>query len=118
MRRALVMALALVLTAVGCGSENDAALLTPRLQQAAEDVQAPGTIVEVSEDGRTMEITAVFGVEAVEVILDRLDAPSAVLAKMHRTRALDGTQEHTWGDFTASWTYHPDDGLNVVIEER
>ena len=32
-------------------------------------------------------------------------------------RALDGRQTGTWDDFEASWGYHPDDGINLVIEE-
>ena len=32
---------------------------------------------------------------------------------MVQTRALDGTQKNGQGN--VSWTYHPDDGLNIVI---
>ena len=48
-------------------------------------------------------------------VLEALDTPDAVITQMSQTRALDGTQSGTWGDFSATWTYHPDDGLDIVI---
>lgn len=36
---------------------------------------------------------------------------------MSQTRALDGTQHGTWGNISASWTYHPDSGLDAVLTE-
>jgi hypothetical protein len=50
-------------------------------------------------------------------VLQGLEASDSVIARMDNTRALDGRQTGTWGDFEASWGYHPDDGLNLVIEE-
>ena len=35
---------------------------------------------------------------------------------MAGTRALDGMQSQNCGDFTVSWTYHPDNGLRVIYE--
>jgi hypothetical protein len=44
--------------------------------------------------------------------------PDYVVSEMTRTRALDGVQSATWDAIEASWTYHPDDGLNVVLTEQ
>ncbi|MDQ1680998.1 MAG: hypothetical protein QOI42_1857 [Frankiaceae bacterium] len=41
---------------------------------------------------------------------------SAVVARMGKTRALDGTQSADGRHVHATWTYHPDHGLNVVLE--
>ena len=38
--------------------------------------------------------------------------------RMLLTRAIDGTQEEQWGLYRATWTYHPDQGLNVVISTQ
>lgn len=38
-------------------------------------------------------------------------------AQMDSTRALDGMQTAEWDTFEAKWTYHPDDGLDVIITE-
>ncbi len=51
----------------------------------------------------------------VRCILKALGAPSSVEPRMGSTRALDGTQRESWEGFTATWTYHPDDGLDAVF---
>ena len=33
------------------------------------------------------------------------------------TRALDGRQQASWDGFEASWTYHPDNGLTLILRE-
>jgi hypothetical protein len=57
-------------------------------------------------------------VEQAVCILGMLGTPSAILAQMDSTRALDGRQEGSWAGFKASWTYHPDAGLDMIIEEQ
>lgn len=51
-------------------------------------------------------------------ILTELNTPTSVTAQMDNTRALDGMQTAEWGDFSASWTYHPDSGMNLIITEN
>jgi hypothetical protein len=55
--------------------------------------------------------------EAIGCVLGALGAPASVIAQIQGTRALDGRQSATWDGFSASWTYHPDDGLDAVITE-
>jgi hypothetical protein len=50
--------------------------------------------------------------------LDELDTPVSVTAQMDNTRALDGMQTAEWDDFAASWTYHPDSGMDLIITEN
>jgi hypothetical protein len=50
-------------------------------------------------------------------VLRELDVPASVIAQMEQTRALDGMQSADWNGFTASWTYHPDNGLDLIITE-
>ena len=50
-------------------------------------------------------------------VLNELGIPQSVLAQMEQTRALDGMQDAEWDSFGASWTYHPDDGLDLIITE-
>lgn len=42
----------------------------------------------------------------------------AVRARLGNTRAVDGTQSEETATVKATWTYHPDDGLNMVIEHK
>jgi hypothetical protein len=48
-------------------------------------------------------------------ILTELDVSDAILSEMSGTRALDGRQTGSWGDINASWSYHPDNGLDIIL---
>lgn len=48
-------------------------------------------------------------------IADRASIPVHVEDQIGRTRALDGTKDAEWGEFSASWTYHGSQGLNLQI---
>jgi len=55
---------------------------------------------------------------AMECVLRELKTPAYVLGQIEQTRALDGQMNATWGGYEATWTYHPDEGLNLVIHQR
>jgi hypothetical protein len=50
-------------------------------------------------------------------ILQALNISTAIEERIGNTRALDGTLSGEWGTFKATWTYHPDNGLDIVIED-
>lgn len=56
--------------------------------------------------------------EDVACVVAKLDIPDSVVARIDATRALDGMQSATWGEFGASWTYHPDNGLDLIVTEE
>lgn len=56
-------------------------------------------------------------IDDVLCVLGELEAPQSVLAQMESTRALDGMQSATWSTHKATWTYHPDNGLDVILTE-
>ena len=94
------------------------------LEAAKEECAADTADVRIGDDGASMTISGVAAEEAegasiIELlcIFDHVQVPDAVISHMDSTRALDGRQEAAWGDFTASWTYHPNSGLNVIIQE-
>lgn len=49
-------------------------------------------------------------------VLTELETTDSVLARIDGTRALDGRLTGQWGEFSASWGYHPDNGLDIVVE--
>jgi hypothetical protein len=53
--------------------------------------------------------------DGVLCVLDELDVPQSLIARMESTRALDGMQSATWSSYEITWTYHPDDGLDLII---
>jgi hypothetical protein len=74
----------------------------------------------LSLEGYGEDDTAVQSTTALVVtlcVLDELDAPDAITSRMNNTRALDGVQAGEWGGIQASWSYHPDNGLDVVLSE-
>lgn len=44
-----------------------------------------------------------------------LKVTDAIRSEMESTRALDGKQAGDWGDYHASWSYHPDSGFTMIV---
>lgn len=53
--------------------------------------------------------------DEVLCVLNGLDVPDRVIARMNQTRALDGTLDASWGEYEAFWNYHPDHGVNLTV---
>jgi len=138
MNRVIVLAGIALLGAgsfAGCSSSESG---SPEESESAEEVVVQNTAIEdavdtcnlsiesgvdVGDGGRTLLIDTkgeedAFGtnVASVACLLTELDVSDAVVSRIDSTRALDGRQEGEWGDYTASWGYHPDSGLDLVIE--
>ncbi|MEU7903652.1 hypothetical protein [Actinoplanes sp. NPDC049118] len=125
-RKAWIIAgAAVVVVLVGAGVAaviNDAAKPSPlEAAQNACDPDHGGT--QLADDGHTLIIDS-QGKELgsgsltfIELLClqTELHMTQAVAAHMGDTRALDGRQEDSWEGFTASWTYHPDSGLDAII---
>jgi len=91
----------------------------PTIKQAAKKCKATANL---ADHGRTLSFDTegnedISGDSVVDVacVLVYLKAPSYVVTQIDNTRALDGMQRARWGRFRASWTYHPDNGLNIII---
>jgi hypothetical protein len=79
---------------------------------------------QVADAGKTLRIDTLgeedsTGADAstVTCILSRLKTPTAVISHMNSTPAPDGQQQDQWEGFTASWTYHPDHGMDLVLRK-
>ena len=66
----------------------------------------------------TLEGVGVLRMGELEDYLSELGFSRAVSERMGRTRALDGTQSASGTKVNATWTYHPDNGLQVVFERE
>jgi hypothetical protein len=55
---------------------------------------------------------------SLPALLDGLGFSSGTIDRIERTRALDGTQEAESDGVTATWTYHPDAGLSLILGLR
>ncbi|MEH6781756.1 MAG: hypothetical protein V7618_09335 [Rhodoglobus sp.] len=78
--------------------------------------------IDVGDKGMSLSMQSLgeesSGAEFGDVfcMLNELDIPDSVLNRIDSTRALDGRQTADWDGFRASWGYHPDNGLDIVIE--
>lgn len=80
-------------------------------------------VVVVEDDGSTLivntlpedeDILSVSGI-ALNCVFEELDVPKHITERVGATRSLDGRQDGNWDGFSASWSYHPDSGANVII---
>ncbi|MFE9914122.1 hypothetical protein ACFYPG_03100 [Micromonospora sp. NPDC005553] len=75
----------------------------------------------LGDDGNSVTLRSVgkertgLKLEQLQCYLTELKVPDAVIAEIEGTRALDGRQSGEWEDMSASWIYHPDDGLQMII---
>lgn len=94
-----------------------------QLQAAKDGCARAESGVEITDGGSTMLFDGrgtedFFGApfEALACIQEKLKMPAAVVAHIGATRALDGRQQDSWDGFTASWSYHPDNGTDLIIQ--
>ncbi len=90
--------------------------------QAARSNCGAQYAVVVSDGGRTLVIdgqgkedSSGVSTSVLDCLLDQLHAPTSVVEQMYSTRALDGRQQADWPNYHASWTYHPDHGLDLIV---
>ncbi|MDE3723285.1 hypothetical protein PWG71_17975 [Nocardiopsis sp. N85] len=77
---------------------------------------------QVGDEGRSLFLqhqgaTDVTGLtdDELDCVLTELDAPDSLFVEMGQTRALDGRQRLEWDGIEATWSYHPDDGLDTQL---
>lgn len=83
-----------------------------------------GSAVEIADDDHTLIVdgegedfgTGDVSFTQLDCLIDALGAPTADKRRMYETRSLDGRQEASWGELSVSWSYHPDDGLDLIFE--
>lgn len=49
-------------------------------------------------------------------VLEALDVPESTVAQMEKTSSLMGVVSDSWDGISAEWTYHPDNGFDIVLE--
>lgn len=73
----------------------------------------------LSLDGRS-DSSSVDGIEISDTscVLDELGVPSYIRMLMSNTRALDGMQREEFDVTKIYWSYHPDNGLDIIIHMK
>lgn len=108
------------------GSGSAAPTAQPRFFRVAQECQLPvGTI---QDEGATILLDGEgnsdapntkgkVSVKRIACVLDALETPAAVTAQIEQTRAMDGRQTAEADGVSYSWTYHPDDGLDLILAD-
>ncbi len=125
--RAPLVALAVVVVAALIATGVALSLRPTALERAydaclGEDETVLG--IRMLDDGSTLHVDTVgnddaFGADYADAacLLNELDTRQRMISLMDSTRALDGRQSDTWDDFTATWSYHPDSGMDLLVVE-
>lgn len=93
------------------------------LATAADKCEVDGApeIVRLGDEGDSLTVAASGQASQTSMasacVLNELDAPDSMIAKIVETSAAQGRQEDAWDSWKASWTFHPDDGLQLIVEK-
>ena len=68
-------------------------------------------------DGDDAGVSGV-GPTSMFCILGAVGLPDATRSQISNTRALDGMQSASWSGYEATWTYHPDNGLDLTLQRK
>lgn len=49
-------------------------------------------------------------------VLQELNVPESTISQMERTTSLMGVVSDSWDGISADWSYHPDNGFDVVLK--
>jgi len=91
-----------------------------RLRTAFDDCRAQDSTntMQLDDDGATIVVDtrSQYGsVSGVTCVWSHLKTPSSVSQRVSSTTALQGQQTATHDGISYSWSYHPKNGLNMVI---
>lgn len=120
------LAIAAVLSAVfairGTVGDGPGAATTPTataLEAALDSCDGAARLGDAGRtlivDGRGEEDYDGEPLSKVVCYLKELNAPDSVISHMDSTRALDGRQTADWAGISAAWTYHPNQGMDLVL---
>jgi len=113
---ALVVAVAvLVVVVVNLTARNP-------FESAIEDCNLENSAdVRLGDGGDTLivdgkgEDSSGAAIDTIACVATSLDVPDSVVAQMDGTRALDGAQTAEFEGITVRWSYHPDNGLDLIF---
>lgn len=111
-----------LIAGIGLGQVN-IPFTSNAIEAAAESCSVLDTFgIDMGDNGQSISMSSEgedsAGAEYADItcVLAELEVPDSVETRIGTTRALDGRQSAEWDTFAASWGYHPDSGLNIVIE--
>lgn len=93
-----------------------------RIEVAGETAGCTTTVIEdngaslsFDTEGEDLDDTSNATLDEMVCWLGALDTPSYIIDKMDSTNSLAGMVSDDWDGYEASWTYHPDNGMDLTI---
>lgn len=127
MRRTLVAIAVVGLLATGCGEAkpDKGVKAEPKATQleAAYDECDPSdtrlSSIELADGNHSLLIQATTSdmYDDVACLMLELNTPEFIVSEMDNTTAMMGRQHEEDEGLSYDWSYHPDNGLNMVIHE-
>ncbi|WP_138443505.1 hypothetical protein [Sinomonas susongensis] len=82
-----------------------------------------GDYAMVKDGGKTLIVRVKDGYgdvtsDAMACTIKRLEMKASTVQRIGDTRAIDGTQSDEWGHYRAIWSYHPVNGMTLIVEEK
>lgn len=110
--------------AVGVAGAVTAASQSKILTEAVEACSAGSAAgVSIGDKGNSLSVDTKGKDDLVGAKMDDLaclvrevNTPDSVVSQMDSTSSLQGRQTAEWDDLKASWTYHPDSGMKLILE--
>jgi hypothetical protein len=102
----------------GGGNPIPGALSSCGLSETSAGVSVDAGGKTVYFDGTGEEDFDGVDFSSVQCVLEALKAPTSIFDRIGSTSALQGVVEGDWSNFHASWTYHPNNGLDLTLETK
>lgn len=126
MKKLFIISLMVVMILVlflGCSSVNFESIRDDLMSENSDAVLWS----VVADDGSYLTIDTNFSdtedmfdeeaYSAIEAINEKLDLPESLIEKMNSTSANDGIQTAEHNSILIRWSYHPNNGLEVMYEK-
>lgn len=113
----VTVVLVIIIISSGGSSKNFNDMYAHIANESWCDIASDGTWMKIdtnpydTEDG--FNILAWYKIKSV---LSDLGFSSAISEEMNETRALDGRQSASTDNYEVTWSYHPDNGLEVLFK--
>lgn len=114
-----------LLIAIGTSASTSANKFQAALDSCLSEGDSGYDDIQVADDGSSMYLDGsgeddYSSLDYVDqfCVLNALDIPEIIVTRMNATSSLMGVQTGDWDGITASWTYHPNNGLDISLTKK
>lgn len=135
----LLIAVLVLATLAACGGGGSGSSAKPKASASPEPTAMEAAYLTCADQkvgnplGKKVPASSVITGDATSLVVDgagdqfksapaalclltALKADAATISQVQSTTALMGRQTAAWGDYTATWSFHPDNGMDMTIQ--